>query len=326
MRGKDCPRSSPPSKSSTTRPMTPMMIDPERVRYDDAADAEVIRGEARTIPSTGTGSATAGWGRIGVPCRRRRDGKGGPAWRASPRSSTKYAEDYPQGPHDKPQSMCPAFGSLRVGLRMRRTGDPCCPVRPLRLRPDLRQPFSTARRRSVGYVPFNSETLRHPPAVRGTSATRSTRWPTPKALRRDRGHQNSVCRPRPASPPPAAAGRRSTASGSSASTCPDFGIPTPRRGQGCPGPCDAQLRPPRKWRVAPVQAPFGQIRPSDSPPCWGRRCSLRTLWVSEGCSRHSVWRQVPGRSLPWSGRAALFRRWTARWWPRSTPSTPAAIR
>ncbi len=33
-----------------------------------------------------------------------------------------FARDYPQGPHDKPQSMCPAFGSLRVGLRMRRKG------------------------------------------------------------------------------------------------------------------------------------------------------------------------------------------------------------
>ena len=32
-----------------------------------------------------------------------------------------FAEDYPKGPHDQPQSMCPAFGSLRVGLRMRRT-------------------------------------------------------------------------------------------------------------------------------------------------------------------------------------------------------------
>jgi chlorophyllide a reductase subunit Y len=28
-----------------------------------------------------------------------------------------------KGPHDQPQSMCPAFGSLRVGLRMRRTHD-----------------------------------------------------------------------------------------------------------------------------------------------------------------------------------------------------------
>ena len=32
----------------------------------------------------------------------------------------KFKKDYPMGPHDKPQSMCPAFGSLRVGLRMRR--------------------------------------------------------------------------------------------------------------------------------------------------------------------------------------------------------------
>ena len=46
-----------------------------------------------------------------------------------------YAQDYPRneaaGPHDQPQSMCPAFGSLRVGLRMRRTstilsGSACC--------------------------------------------------------------------------------------------------------------------------------------------------------------------------------------------------------
>eukprot|EP01097_Dermamoeba_algensis_P010140 TRINITY_DN7389_c0_g1_i1.p4 TRINITY_DN7389_c0_g1~~TRINITY_DN7389_c0_g1_i1.p4 ORF type:complete len:221 (-),score=-55.99 TRINITY_DN7389_c0_g1_i1:2596-3258(-) len=41
------------------------------------------------------------------------------------------ARDYPKGPHDQPQSMCPAFGSLRVGLRMRRTatilsGSACC--------------------------------------------------------------------------------------------------------------------------------------------------------------------------------------------------------
>ena len=43
----------------------------------------------------------------------------------------RYAADYPVGPHDQPQSMCPAFGSLRVGLRMRRTatilsGSACC--------------------------------------------------------------------------------------------------------------------------------------------------------------------------------------------------------
>ena len=43
----------------------------------------------------------------------------------------RYAADYPKGPHDKPQSMCPAFGSLRTGLRMRRvgtvrSGSACC--------------------------------------------------------------------------------------------------------------------------------------------------------------------------------------------------------
>ena len=73
-----------------------------------------------------------------------------------------YAKDYPQqtqlGPHDQPQSMCPAFGALRVGLRMRRTatvlsGSACC-VYGL----TFTSHFYGARR-SVGYVPFNSETL-----------------------------------------------------------------------------------------------------------------------------------------------------------------------
>ena len=70
----------------------------------------------------------------------------------------RYARDYPVGPHDQPQSMCPAFGSLRVGLRMRRTatilsGSACC-VYGL----TFTSHFYGARR-SVGYVPFNSETL-----------------------------------------------------------------------------------------------------------------------------------------------------------------------
>jgi chlorophyllide a reductase subunit Y len=70
----------------------------------------------------------------------------------------KLAADYPRGPHDQPQSMCPAFGALRVGLRMRRVatilcGSACC-VYGL----TFTSHFYGAKR-SVGYVPFNSESL-----------------------------------------------------------------------------------------------------------------------------------------------------------------------
>ncbi len=70
----------------------------------------------------------------------------------------RLATDYPRGPHDQPQTMCPAFGSLRVGLRMRRTatilsGSACC-VYGL----SFTAHFYGARR-TIGYVPFNSETL-----------------------------------------------------------------------------------------------------------------------------------------------------------------------
>ena len=93
---------------------------------------------------------------------------GGEAMLAAAKSAGKsavldqYAADYPErpaaGPHDQPQSMCPAFGSLRVGLRMRRTmtilsGSACC-VYGL----TFTSHFYGARR-SVGYVPFNSESL-----------------------------------------------------------------------------------------------------------------------------------------------------------------------
>jgi chlorophyllide a reductase subunit Y len=89
---------------------------------------------------------------------------GAATMRAAARASGKsevldgYARDYPMGPHDQPQSMCPAFGSLRVGLRMRRTatvlsGSACC-VYGL----TFTSHFYGARR-TVGYVPFNSETL-----------------------------------------------------------------------------------------------------------------------------------------------------------------------
>ncbi|OYW33232.1 MAG: chlorophyllide a reductase subunit Y [Methyloversatilis sp. 12-65-5] len=95
----------------------------------------------------------------GLGCHAGRDQLEGAA-RAAGKSGVldQYAVDYPKGPHDQPQSMCPAFGSLRVGLRMRRTatvlsGSACC-VYGL----TFTSHFYGARR-SVGYVPFNSESL-----------------------------------------------------------------------------------------------------------------------------------------------------------------------
>ena len=113
---------------------------------------------ARTIPITPAQAAPAG---EGAGCH-----AGADALQAAARAAGKsdvleqYARDYPvaDGPHAQPQSMCPAFGSLRVGLRMRRTatllsGSACC-VYGL----TFTSHFYGARR-SVGYVPFNSETL-----------------------------------------------------------------------------------------------------------------------------------------------------------------------
>ncbi len=122
------------------------------VRYDASADTPVIRSEASPEPAApqlvdGLG-CHAGAAEMNA------------AARAAGKSEIldRYAADYPKGPHDQPQSMCPAFGSLRVGLRMRRvatvlSGSACC-VYGL----TFVSHFYGARR-SVGYVPFNSETL-----------------------------------------------------------------------------------------------------------------------------------------------------------------------
>jgi chlorophyllide a reductase subunit Y len=111
-------------------------------------------------------STTRPWHTDGLGCHSGRDAMQAAAAAAGKSEILEqYKRDYPvagpedgAGPHDQPQSMCPAFGSLRVGLRMRRTmsilsGSACC-VYGL----TFTSHFYGARR-SVGYVPFNSETL-----------------------------------------------------------------------------------------------------------------------------------------------------------------------
>ncbi|SLN31488.1 chlorophyllide a reductase subunit Y [Roseisalinus antarcticus] len=121
------------------------------VGYDDSGEVAVIRSEAPAeaaapvAPEDGLGCHS------GSEMEKAAD-------MAAPDLMAKLRADYPTGPHDKPQSMCPAFGSLRVGLRMKRvatvlSGSACC-VYGL----TFVSHFYGARR-SVGYVPFNSETL-----------------------------------------------------------------------------------------------------------------------------------------------------------------------
>ncbi len=122
------------------------------VTYDASGETEVTTGEARAE----TPELTPGDGALG--CHSGADMEQAARMAGQSELLEQFAKDYPTGPHDKPQSMCPAFGSLRVGLRMRRvatvlSGSACC-VYGL----TFVSHFYGARR-SVGYVPFNSETL-----------------------------------------------------------------------------------------------------------------------------------------------------------------------
>jgi chlorophyllide a reductase subunit Y len=125
----------------------------EEVTYDAAAKADVTTGHPREAEMPEVKAPTDGLG-----CHSGSDMETAARTAGKSEILDKYREDYPMGPHDQPQSMCPAFGSLRVGLRMKRvatvlSGSACC-VYGL----TFVSHFYGARR-SVGYVPFNSETL-----------------------------------------------------------------------------------------------------------------------------------------------------------------------
>lgn len=132
------------------------LLDSDRADGANAADGDAPAVDAVAVQSVANSSALKA---DGLGCHAGKDEMRRAAESAGKSETlTRYAADYPQGPHDQPQSMCPAFGSLRVGLRMRRTatvlsGSACC-VYGL----TFTSHFYGARR-TVGYVPFNSETL-----------------------------------------------------------------------------------------------------------------------------------------------------------------------
>jgi chlorophyllide a reductase subunit Y len=141
-----------------------------KVLYMTGSSADAAHREASEVVYDDTGSAPLGQQPAPDPSAARVAGEGvgchaganevrrGAENAGQSELLQRLATDYPTGPHDQPQSMCPAFGSLRVGLRMRRTatvlcGSACC-VYGL----TFTSHFYGARR-SVGYVPFDSETL-----------------------------------------------------------------------------------------------------------------------------------------------------------------------
>jgi len=130
--------------------------------YDSAASSPVEQNTATGQPPSDNpvqpSSSAAETQSAGVGCHSKDEMRRAAAAAGNNELMAQLSKDYPIGPHDQPQSMCPAFGSLRVGLRMRRTatvlsGSACC-VYGL----TFTSHFYGARR-SVGYVPFNSETL-----------------------------------------------------------------------------------------------------------------------------------------------------------------------
>ncbi len=138
----------------------PDTLEAGEVVYDDAASAEIVGGKpGEGQPIGGAAPAAPATEVDDAGCHAGRETMLAAAEKAGNSETLKrYAADYPMGPHDQPQSMCPAFGSLRVGLRMRRTasvlcGSACC-VYGL----TFTSHFYGAKR-TVGYVPFNSETL-----------------------------------------------------------------------------------------------------------------------------------------------------------------------
>ncbi|ADP69501.1 chlorophyllide reductase subunit Y [Rhodomicrobium vannielii ATCC 17100] len=126
-----------------------------------AATGEVVYDDAGRVAAAETSAvkSDAGVDGAGVSCHAgAEEMKKAAAAAGQSEILEQFAKDYPQGPHDQPQTMCPAFGSLRIGLRMRRTatilsGSACC-VYGL----TFTSHFYGAKR-TVGYVPFSSETL-----------------------------------------------------------------------------------------------------------------------------------------------------------------------
>jgi chlorophyllide a reductase subunit Y len=287
------------------------------VRYDDAADVPMLNDGQ---PEGGMGCsapapAPAGEGAAADGCHAGKDTMRAAAEKAGKSELLEqFAEDYPTGPHDQPQSMCPAFGSLRVGLRMRRTatvlsGSACC-VYGL----TFTSHFYGAKR-TVGYVPFNSETL-----VTGKLfediATRSSAGRSGEIRHRHRDQPVRADGLRRAARllPKEINGVRIVGI-----DVPGFGVPTHAEakdvlaGAMLPMPArkSSRARLPRRARPG---------TPASRPSRWWARCSRPIRSPSATC--WSRWGWPPVRLCRRANGVSSIPRWTALPLPPSTRSTP----
>ena len=222
------------------------------------------------------------------------------------------------GPHDQPQSMCPAFGSLRVGLRMRRTatilsGSACC-VYGL----TFTSHFYGARR-SVGYVPFNSETL-----VTGKlfeDIREAVHKHADPALY-DAIVIINLCVPTASGVPLQLLPKEINGVRIIGIDVPGFGVPTHAEAKDVLA--GAMLKYARgEVEAGPGAAPAAGVEPS-SPT---RDAARRDVPGRPGEHRHACWSRwasPPARSCRRASGASSMPRSTARRWRRSIRSTPPA--
>jgi len=104
----------------------------DEIKYDNAAEAEVVTASPGATPDGAAPDMPTDAGPDqGMGCHSGSEMEKAARMAGQSEILDQYAKDYPTGPHDQPQSMCPAFGSLRVGLRMKRvatilSGSACC--------------------------------------------------------------------------------------------------------------------------------------------------------------------------------------------------------
>jgi chlorophyllide a reductase subunit Y len=210
--------------------------------------------------------------------------------------------------------MCPAFGSLRVGLRMRRvatilSGSACC-VYGL----TFTSHFYGARR-TVGYVPFNSETL-----VTGKlfEDIRDAVYETAKPEDYDAVVITNLCVPTASGVPLELLPKQINGVRIIGIDVPGFGVPTHAEAKDVLAGAMLRYAGCGGRRPAPRRAAAQTGRGRAHRPRWSASSSRPDPMGIGACSRRWAW---PRPQTP-RGMARPLCALTASWSARCIPSTP----